>query len=154
MTVYTISLANVSVSATQDILAAYASSSKPLHLLGVELSANGQTNVGNYPIILLALGPTVTHGTGGAAVTPWNIIQDGTVAAFTARRNDTAPATSSGIATIVAAQFNPLIGYYWQPPPGVAVGSEPVIIDNGAFSLSLDGITGTLNVSATVWLSE
>ena len=51
-------------------------------------------------------------------------------------------------------QFNPINGYYWTPPPGVAPGDEPKIDLSGAFSLSLDSVTGTLNISATVWLRE
>jgi len=153
--IFTIVCENVSVTAVQDILAAYAASTKKLQLLAVELSANGQTAVGNYPIRLRNLPATVTSGSGGASVTPKNTNPDGAAASFTARRNDTTQAVTGGSAIdFVASQFNPINGYYWTPPPGVGPGDEPKIDLSGAFSLSLDNVTGTLNISATVWLRE
>jgi hypothetical protein len=153
--IFTIVCENVSVTAAQDVLCAYAAATKKLQVLGVELAANGQTTVGNYPLRLRYLPATVTPGSGGSAVTPHNINPDGAAASFTARRNDTSQATSSGtIVDIVPTQFNPINGYYWTPPPAVQQGDEPKIELSGAFSLSLDGVSGTLGVSATVWLRE
>ena len=153
MEVFTIVCENISVSAVQDILTAYAASTKKLQLLGVELSANGQTTVGNYPIRLRYLPATVTAGSGGGTVTPHNVNPVGAAASFTARRNDTGQATSGGtIADIVATQLNPINGYYWTPP--VPVGDEPKAELSGAFVLSLDAIAGTLGISATMWVRE
>jgi hypothetical protein len=154
MEIFTVVCENVAVTAGQDVLAAYAASTKKLQLLGVELSASGQTTVGNYPIRLRGLAATVTTGSGGSAVTPHNVNPDGATASFTARSNDT---THASMATgtpvdFVASQFNPINGYYWQPP--VPVGDEPKIDLSGALVLSLDSVTGTLNVSATMWLRE
>ncbi len=152
MEIFTIVCENVSVTADQDILAAYAASTKNLQLIAVELAANGQTTVGNYPIRIKYLGATVTHGSAGSAVTPHNVNSAGAAASFTARANDTTQATSSTEVDIVASQFNPINGYYWQAP--VSVGDEPKAALNGAFILSLDAIAGTLGVSATMWLRE
>jgi len=151
--IFTVVCENVAVTAAQDVLAAYAATTKKLRLLAVELAANGQTTVGNYPIRLRYLPATVTAGTGGAAVTPHNVNPDGAAPSFTARANDTAHATTSGTAAdVVASQFNPINGYYWQAPTGV--GDEPKADLSGAFVLSLDAVAGTLNVSATMWLRE
>ena len=153
--IFTIVCENVAVSAVQDILCAYAASTKKLQLLAVELSANGQTTVGNYPIRLRLLPATVTAGSGGAAVTPKNTNQDGAAVSFTARRNDTTQAVTGGTASDwVATQFNPINGYYWTPPPGVSPGDEPKADVSTAIVLSLDAVSGTLNVSATMWLRE
>jgi hypothetical protein len=152
MEIFTITCDNVAATASQDILAAYAASTKKLRLLAVELAANGQTTVGNYPLSLRYLASTVTHGTGGTAVTPNNVNPTGAAASFTARANDFTHATSSTTVVVVATQFNPINGYYWQAP--TPVGDEPKAELNGAFILSLESITGTLNLSATMWLRE
>lgn len=151
--IFTIVCKNIAATAVQDVLAAYAASTKILKLLAVEMNANGQTTVGNYPLRIRYLPATVTAGSVGAAVTPANTNPNGASASFTARRNDTTQATSSGTAIdLVATQFNPINGYYWQPP--VQPGDEPKAILSTAFILSLDGISGTLNISATMWLRE
>lgn len=152
--IFTIVCENVAVSAKEDILAAYAASTKKLRLIAVELAANGQTTVGNYPIRLRYLPATVTSGSGGAAATPKNVNPDGAASSFTARANDTVQATTSGTAAdIVASQFNPINGYYWQTPTPLT--DEPKCDQSGAFVLSLDAAPGaTINVSATMWLRE
>lgn len=151
--VFTVVCKNVAVTAAQDILCAYVSSTKKLQLLAVEMAANGQVTVGNYPIQLKYLAPTVTPGAGGAAATPKNINPDGAAPTFTARSNDFTQATGT-LTDWLATQFNPLQPYYWEPPKGVAAGDEPKAELSGAISLSLDSVTGTLNISATMWLRE
>lgn len=151
--VFTIVCKNVAVTAAQDVLCAYVSSTKKLQLLAIEMAANGQTLVGNYPIQVKYLAASVTPGTGGSAVTPKNINPDGASPSFTARSNDFTQATGTPT-DWVATQFNPLQPYYWEPPKGVAVGDEPKAELSGAISLSLDAVTGTLNISATMWLRE
>ena len=153
MEIFTIVAENIAVTAAQDILCAYAATTKKLQLLAVEIGANGQTTVGNYPFRLRYLPATVTSGSGGAAVTPHNVNPDGASPGFTARRNDTTQAVTGGTAVdYVASQLNPINGYYWQPPVGV--GDEPKSDVSGAIQLSLDSVSGTLNISATMWLRE
>jgi len=116
--------------------------------------ANGQTTVGNYPIRLRFLPATVTPGSAGGVATINNVNPDGAAASFTARKNDTTQATTGGTAhDIVASQFNPINGYYWQPP--VAALDAPKAELSGAFILSLDASpAGSINISATMWLME
>lgn len=151
--VFTIVIKNVAVTAAQDVLCAYVASSKKLQLLAIEMAANGQTTVGNYPVQVKYLASAVTPGTGGSAVTPKNINPDGASPSFTARGNDITQATGT-LTDWVATQFNPLQPYYWEPPKGVQVGDEPKAELSGAISLSLDAVSGTLNISATMWLRE
>ncbi|MGH7239052.1 MAG: hypothetical protein ACREHG_03190, partial [Candidatus Saccharimonadales bacterium] len=85
--------------------------------------------------------------------TPHNVNPDGATPTFTGRANDTTHATTSGTAVdYVASQFNPINGYYWQSP--TPVGDEPKADLSDALVLSLDSVSGTLNISATVWLRE
>lgn len=151
--IFTIVCKNVSVSAAQDVLSAKAASTKKLELLGVEMNANGQTTVGNYPIRLRYFPATVTAGTGGGSVTGQNVNPDGASAGFTARANDTTQSSTSGTAVdLVDTQFNPINGYYWEPP---ARGEPPKADLSTQFVLSLDANPGsTINVSATMWLKE
>jgi hypothetical protein len=151
--VYTIVCDNVAVTQPQDILMALASTTKKLQLLGVEIAANGQTTVGNYPIRVRYLPPTVTVGSGGTPVTPGLLNPAGAAATFSARANDTTNAVTGGTATIwLASQINPINGYYNAPP--VPQGDEPLIELNGAVVLTLEAVTGTLGLSATMWLRE
>lgn len=153
MEIFTVVCENVAVTAAQDVLTAYVAATKKLQVLGVEMSANGQTTVGNYPIRLRYLPSAVTAGSGGTVATPHNVNPDGAAPSFSAAANNTTHATTSGTAAdIVASQFNPINGYYWQPPVGV--GDEPKADLAGAFVLALDAVTGTLNISATMWLRE
>lgn len=149
---YTIQCNNVSVSAVQDILAALASASRVIKIHGVQLGANGQTTVGNYRIRLVHLTATAVVGSGGSAPVPQKTNTLDAAAGFTARANDTTQATSSGATQVIASdEFNPINGYYWQPPFRDAA---PVVQINEAVSLSLDSISGTLNVNSTMWVEE
>ena len=150
--IFTIVVRNASVSSTEDILAAYAASTKKLYFLGAEIAANGQTTVGNYPISVKRISSSVTIGSGGASVTPVNLNPDGAAASFTARAGDTTQATGT-ISFLVASQFNPINGYYNQPP--VQQTDMPKCDLSGALVLSLDASPiGTLSVSATLWVRE
>src|ERR1017187_9812535 len=93
--VFTVICKNVAVTAAQDVLCAYVSSTKKLQLLAVEMAANGQTTIGNYPIQIKYLAAAIVAGSGGAAITPKNINPDGAAPTFTARGNDFTQATGT-----------------------------------------------------------
>lgn len=150
--IFTVVCENIAVTAVQDVLSVLSSSTKKLQLLAVEIAAANQSLIQNYPMRIRYL-PGMTLGSGGGSVTPRNVNPDGAAISATAHRNDTTQSTSSGtIADIVATMFNPINGYYWQPPVGN--GDEPKADLSSGFALSLDGISGTINVSATLWLRE
>lgn len=150
--IYTILCENVAVSAAQDILSVTASSSNKVQILAIELAANGQTTIGNYPIRLRYVYGTITAGSGGASVTGKNVNPSNAgSASFSAARNNTTEMTGTTY-DLLATQFNPINGYYWTPP--VPQGEEPKTAVSAAFALTLDNVTGTLNISATMWLRE
>lgn len=151
MEIFTVVVKNQPVSAIQDLIAAYASAGKKLEMVQLEVTANGQTAVSNYPMSVRYFPSAVTPGTGGAAVTPHNINPNGAAASFTARRNDVTQATGSPV-DYIATMFNPITGYFWQTP--TQPGDEPKADISGALIVSLDGISGTLGISATIWLRE
>lgn len=147
--VYTVEFANVSVSAVQDLIAAYSGANRTIRVLAIQLAANGQTTIGNYPIRLYRLAATVTAGSGGATPTPQPLDPNDAAAAFTAHTNDTTPATSSGSTSVIFSdQLNPINGYYWQAPHPVEAAPSQALV------LELDAISGTLNVSGTMWVEE
>src|ERR1700674_4375449 len=134
MEIFTIRCQNVAVTARQDIFCAYETAGKKLRCVGIEIAANGQTTVGNYPISIQRLAATVTAGSGGTAVTPQNVNPNGAASGFTARANDTTQATSVTAGPMVGAQFNPINGYVWQPP---LLEAAPKADLSGAISLRL-----------------
>jgi hypothetical protein len=152
--IFTVTVKNIAVTAAQDILAIYVGTTKKVQLLAVEIAATGQTTVGNYPISIRYLPATVTAGSAGAAVTPVNVNSLGAAVVATARRNDTTRATTSGTAVEISdSVFNPINGYYWQPP--VPVGEEPIATMSTAFVIGLDAApAASINVSATAWFRE
>jgi 5-deoxy-D-glucuronate isomerase len=149
---YTVQCNNVAVSAVQDIIAAFSGASRVIKVHGVQLGANGQTTVGNYRIRLVHYAATVTAGSGGSTPTPQKTNPNDAAASFTAHTNDTTPATSSTATnTIFSDEFNPINGFYWQPPFRDAA---PEATISEAMVLSLDSISGSLNVNATMWVEE
>lgn len=151
--IFAISCEAINVSATQDILCIYGPPYFKLRCLAFEISQNGQTTVGNYPMRLRILAAAVTPGSGGAAATIRNVDPNGVAATFTARRNDTTQATSGGtIRDYLATNFNAINGNYWQPPRDDAAPKADV---GEAIVLSLDAAPGaTINISATIWIEQ
>lgn len=151
--IFTIVCENIAVTAAQDILAVYAAATKKLQLLAVEIGANGQTTIGNYPLRVRNFASGYTPGSGGAAVTPHNVNPDGAAISATAARNSVTQTSGTGT-DYIATQFNPINGYYWTTPNGVLPGDEPKTDLSQALVVSLDSVSGTLNISATMWLRE
>jgi hypothetical protein len=150
--VYTISFKQVSVAAVQDLLAAYAGSSKVLEIHSVIIGQITGTTVQNLPITMNHLPATVTTGSGGTAPTPQKTNPGDAAATFTARANDTTQATTSGTSSrVVADVFNTINGYFYQPPRE----DRPRISSNEAFVVSLDAAPGSaLTMSGTMVVEE
>jgi hypothetical protein len=109
---YTIHFRHVAVSAVQDLCAAYAGASMALEVVSLTIGQITQTAVENLELSVKHLPATVTAGSGGTAPTP--VPGGGVAATFTARVNDTTPATSSGTTVYPHVDiFNLVNGYQW-----------------------------------------
>lgn len=148
--VYTVQFSGVSVTAAQDLLAIYCGSSMAVRLHGVTLGQATAASVSLLPISIKRLPATVTAGSAGAAVTPQLIDRGSSAATFTARRNDTTQATTSGTAaTLHADVINLINGYqfFWPPAdmPSAGLSQALVLSLNGAPAVSM-AFSGTLYV--------
>lgn len=116
--VYSVSFADVSVSATQDLINLTCTASMGIRILRIE---GGQRSLSSWeakPILVKNFPATVTAGSGGAAATPRPLRTTDAAATFTARVNDTTPMTSSGTATtLLTREFEFLNGFLWVPTP-------------------------------------
>ncbi len=129
---YTVTFRGVSVSAVQDLIAAYSGANMAVELVGFGLSP-GNTSVENIAINVKHLAATVTAGSGGNAATPAPDLPTDAAATFTARINDTTQATTSGAVTYALADgWNEVNGMQvWFPERGrpEAKPSEALIIE-------------------------
>lgn len=150
MRVYTITSQNVSVSAVQDILAAYSGASGAFEVHEFVLGQITATTVGNLRLRGRRLPATVTAGSGGTAPTPSKSRSGDAAATITARANDTTQATSSGTALDIRSDvYNPINGYQFLPAPE----DRPACNPSEAFVWSLDTAPSsaeTMNASLTV----
>lgn len=124
---YSFTFENVSVSAAQDLFYIKPAADKVCIIEAVYLSnVGGAADAGDTQEELLRLvcnrlPATVTVGSGGSASgtgTLNPLATNDAAAGFTARSNDTTPATTSGTArTLRADGWNVRIPYVWMPPP-------------------------------------
>ena len=147
---YDVVFKNVSVSAVQDLLAAYAGASMAIELVSFELGQITQTSVEILQISVKRLPATVTAGSGGTTPTPVPDTDTDAAATFTAHVNDTTQATTSGTAVFPKADvWNLVNGYQWIWPERSRPGCKP----SEALVISLDSApaaartcSGTLKV--------
>lgn len=119
---YTVTFANVAVTAAQDLIAIVAGSTKNVAICGVVL---GQiSDVGDAAEELLRVrirsGQT-TVGSGGGAFTPVATSVTTAAAGFTARINDTTQATAGTIVVHHADVWNVRVPYVWIPPEDMRI---------------------------------
>lgn len=152
--VYTVSFSNIPVSSAQDLIALYTGAAVKCRPLMIEMAANGQTTIDNYPFQLIRLAATVTPGSGGnaAAIIPVDPLDRASLS--TARINDTTEASSSTSNPILSSQFDPINGYVWQMPTSGLI-ELPLAQYSDAFILRLlVNPVGTIDVSTTLWFEE
>jgi hypothetical protein len=111
---YTINFRGVSISAVQDLCAAYAGASMGIEIVSLTLGQITQTSVEELQISIKRLPATVTNGSGGSSMTPTPDVDTDAAATFTSRINDTTPATTSGTAVYPHVDtWNLVNGYQW-----------------------------------------
>jgi hypothetical protein len=150
MRVYTMTFANVSVSAVQDLLAIYAGSSGAAEIHEYVIGQVTATTVGNLRHSLKRLPATVTAGSGGSSGTLNKSRSGDAAATVTGRTNDTSQATTGGTAVLLREDvYNPINGYQFLPAPE----DRPACSPAEALIVSLDTAPGSaesMNGSITV----
>ncbi len=136
---YNILFRGVSVSAAQDLCAAYAGASMALEVISLTVGQISLTTVESLAISVKRLSATVTAGSVGNSFTPSKDTPSDATATFTARINDTTIATTSGTTSYEHADvFNLVNGYQWIFPER----ARPSCGLSEALIFSLDGAPG------------
>ena len=147
---YTVASAGVSVSAVQDLIALYASSSAPLLLEGYEIGQVTLTGIAMLKYSVKRIAASVTPGSGGSAVTPRPDLSGDSAATFTARANDTTQALGTAV-VLDADAVNVVNGTGIITPPYGRVWSCKA---NEALILSLDTAPASTVMSVTAYAAE
>lgn len=149
---YTVSFANVSVSAVQDLIGVYSGATMACELHGFEIGQITASTVASLRVSVKRVPATVTSGSAGTSVTPRKMLSGDAAATVTGRINDTTQATSSGTIEVLHSDvLNVLNGlsFFW-PPNDI-----PVIGLSQAAVISLDTAPGSAIVmSGTLYFSE
>lgn len=132
---YTITFRQIGITAIQDLCAAYAGANMAIEAVSLTLFEVGNTSAELLELSVKRLGVTVTTGSGGSAFTPVQDTDTDAAATFTARINDTTPATSSGTTAYPHVDgWNLPNGYQWIFPERARPSCKP----NEALIFSLD----------------
>ncbi len=152
MRFYTVSTTAFTFSATQDAITVYGAANKIVKVHAFGLSCPDKTLAVGQDVAVTGkyLPATVTAGSAGAAATPAKRDPGDAAATFTARANDTTPASTNGTAlTHYAGGFHLFQGLHH-------VFTEPVTVISGtAFAINLPTApTGSVTLSAWALCSE
>lgn len=155
---YTAVFTNVAVAAVQDLFYIKPAADKicvieAVYLSNVGVAADaGDAQEELLRVEMIRLPATVTVGSGGNSFTPTPLALNDTAAGFTARINDTTPATTSGTGTTMHADgWNVRVPYVYMPPPEhrVLVANAQAVV----FKL-LSTPTDSVNCSGTIVVRE
>jgi hypothetical protein len=149
---YSINFADVSVSASQDLINITATANMAFKIHRIELGQRSLTAWESKPVKLIRLPASVTAGSGGSAVTPAKLNNGDVASTVTARSNDTTPASTSGAAaTLMAREWEFLNGFLVVFTPD----ERPVIAPGQAVSLNLPTApSGATLASGTILIEE
>lgn len=149
---YNIVFRGVSITAVQDLCAAYAGANMAIEVISLTLGQVSLQTVENLQISIKRLTATVTAGSGGGAFTPSRDNDSDAAATFTARINDTTQATTSGsTAYLHVDTWNEVNGYQWIWPER----ARPSCSLSEALIFSLDSApTATRTVSGSIKIRE
>lgn len=149
---YTISIADVAVSAAQDLINITATANMAFKLWRIELGQKTLTNWEARGILVRRFPATVSAGSGGSAATPRPMSAGDPAATVTARINDTTPMTTSGTAVnLFARDWEFLNGFIWVPMPD----ERPVFGPSTGMSINLPtGPSASMTVSGFAVIEE
>jgi hypothetical protein len=135
MRLYTVSFADVAITAAQDLFGILCTANMAIKIHCIEL---GQRTLATWEAknVKLVRNPaTATVGSGGAAATPRPFNPGDAAATATARVNDTTNQTTSGTqAILMAREWEFLNGFFWLPAPE----QRPIIKPSEGVALRLD----------------
>ncbi len=153
--VYTVAVENVAVSAAQDFFQIIGAAGKTLRVLRANIGATDTS----LPTAQMCrwrcryLPATVTNGSGGSSPSPQAVDPGDAAASFTAKANNTTPATTGGTAAVLFTkgthlyaelELNQQTTKAWP----VVGPSESVVIE------LLSTVSGTVHMSGTVEVEE
>ena len=149
---YTVSIADVAVSASQDLINITSTSGMAFKLWRIELGQKTLTTWEAKGVTLKRFPATVTAGSGGSAATPRPVNAGDAAATVTARINDTTPMTTSGTAvTLLARDWEFLNGFIWVPMPD----ERPVFGPSTGCAINLPTApSGSMTVSGFAVIEE
>lgn len=147
---YAVPFTNVSVSAVQDLFELSAADDKPIEIVGIEFSQNGNSDVGDAQEEMLRFtihrGFTAS-GSGGSSVTPAPVSPTAQAAGFTAEVNNTTQANTGTSVVLHSSAFNIRAGYLNYFPEYLAPGAkqgELLVVSLGAAPADAVTLCGTL----------
>ena len=151
--VYSVTFEDVSVSAAQDLVQIIGASGKILRILRAWVGVTNTTLVTAQSIKTRCrfLPATVTNGSGGSSPTPRQFDPGDSNASFTAKANNTTPATTNGTALILGERGDHIYaGAEFTFPSG-----KPIVGPSESFVFELlSTVSGTVNMSGGVEVEE
>lgn len=150
---YTVSITDVAVSATQDLIAILATANMAFKLWRIELGQRTLTTWEAKTIKIIRNPVTVTAGTGGTAATPQKMNNGDAAATVTARINDitTQQSTNGTASLLLQREWEFLNGFIWVPMPD----ERPVIAPSQGLAINLPTApSGSMTVSGFALIEE
>ena len=151
---YSVSTEAVAVSAAQDLLQIKGATGKILRIRSISVGATDTTEPTAQQLELRCrfLPATVTDGSGGTTPTPRPYDAGDSAASFTAKANNTTPATSSGTVAILEEWGVHIAnGLIWVFPDA----ETPIVGPSESFTFELlSTVTGTVHLSTKATVEE
>lgn len=146
---YTVSFANVSVAAIQDLFSVLSTSGMAWELHEVRIGQVTTTSIALARVRILRSTGGFSQGSGGSTPTPQPLF--GTQAAtVTAHANDTSQATGGTVTTLISDDFNYVNGFLYLP----AEDDRPVFGISQMCSVLIDNIPITAFLNGSLTLGE
>ena len=152
--VYLIKFKNVAISAAQDLVAIKGATGKIVRVRRVWLGMTDTTiqTAQGLNLNIKYGSATVTLGSGGSGPTPTPVDPGDSAASFTARVNDTTPATTSGAFTdLIPNGVHNYGGWEWAFPRDAM---PPIGVNEGCIFELLSTVTGTCHFSGGMEVEE
>lgn len=149
---YTVAIADVAVSAAQDLINITSTANMAWRLWRIELGQRTLTSWEAKPIKVIRFPATVTAGSGGTVATPRPMNAGDAAATVTSRINDTTGMTTNATAvTLLTREWEFLNGFIWVPMPD----ERPVFGPSTGCAINLPTApSGSMNVSGFAMIEE